>query len=127
MDHDPSYASVLSRETPVGDAAVVQSVNPFQLLSNDALFMRFGVANPVPVTVVVTLMLADVVLVSPGALNVSVWLPVVAVMDRFVNVATPEAFVVAVSVPPSVPPPEAIAAVTTTPLLLTAWFDASRN
>src|SRR5439155_19924863 len=45
-------------------------------------------------------------------------LPAVPVIARFVKLATPVPIVVAVRVPSKVPPPVAIAAVTTTP----AWF-----
>jgi hypothetical protein len=48
--------------------------------------------------------------------NRNVRFPAVPVIDRFVNVATPLPFVATVAVPPSVPPPEAITAVTLTPL-----------
>ena len=51
-------------------------------------------------------------------------MPVIA---RLVKVATPLELVVAVSAPPSVPPPVAIATVTTTPLWLTAFPDASSS
>src|SRR5947208_16510437 len=57
----------------------------------------------------------DVAELSPVALKLRVRSPAVPVIDRSVKLATPLAFVVAVSVPPSVPPPVAIAAVTVTP------------
>src|ERR1043165_2870996 len=69
----------------------------------------------------------DVTPVSAGALNANARAPAAPLIERFVNVATPLALVVAVAVPPSVPPPLAIAAVTTTPDWLTALFDASRS
>src|SRR5436190_2229948 len=69
----------------------------------------------------------DVAAVNPAAVKVSVRDPAVPVIERFVHVATPLAFVVAVSVPPKVPPPVAIDAVTTTPAWLAALFDASCN
>src|SRR2546429_10008727 len=53
--------------------------------------------------------------------------PAVPVIARFVKLATPLPFVVAVSVPPSVPPPVAIAAVTVTWAWLTGLPLASRN
>jgi hypothetical protein len=62
----------------------------------------------------VTVMVADVTDVRFGAVNTSACAPL-PVIARFVNVATPLAFVVAVVVPLNVPPPLAIAAVTTTP------------
>src|ERR1051325_6125927 len=68
-----------------------------------------------------TVIVADVVLVSPGEVNCSVRSPSAPEIERSVNVAAPLAFVVAVAVPPNVPPPVAIAAVTVTP----AWADAS--
>ena len=74
-----------------------------------------------------TVTVFDVALVNVPDVNDSVRSPAVPLIDRFVNVATPLEFVVAVSVPPSVPPPDAIAAVTTTPDCDTAAFDASRN
>src|ERR1043166_6281315 len=49
--------------------------------------------------------------------------PVVPLIERSVKVATPLALVVAVTVPPSVPPPDEIAAVTTMPA--TGLLDAS--
>src|SRR3989442_1158111 len=51
----------------------------------------------------------------------------VCVIASLVKAATPVPLVVAVSVPPNVPPPVAIAAVTTTPLWLTALPLASRT
>jgi hypothetical protein len=58
----------------------------------------------------------DVAADNPGAVKVKVRSPAVPVMERLVNVARPLALVVAVVVPPNVPPPVAIAAVTTTPV-----------
>ena len=72
-----------------------------------------------------TVIVPDVAPVSDVALKLRVRAPIVPVIARFVKVATPLAFVVAVSVPPSVPPPVAMAAVTTVPLWLTALPDAS--
>ena len=46
---------------------------------------------------------------------------------RIHKVATPDVLVVAVAVPPSVPPPLAMVAVTTTPLWLTVTLEASRS
>ena len=63
-----------------------------------------------------TVILPDVALVRPVAVKVRVRIPIVPVIARFVKVATPLVLVLAVSVPPSVPPPVAIAAVTTTAL-----------
>ncbi len=65
--------------------------------------------------------------VSPVALRLRVRPPAAPLIDRLVNVATPLAFVVAVAVPPSVPPPVAIAAVTVTPAWLTAFPAPSRS
>src|SRR3989441_987387 len=65
--------------------------------------------------------------VSPVAEKLSVRSPAVPLMDKLVKLATPLPLVVAVSVPPSVPPPVAIAAVTTTPAWLTGLPDPSRS
>ena len=65
--------------------------------------------------------------VSPAALKLNVRSPAVPLIARLVKAATPLPFVVAVSVPPSVPPPVAIAAVTVTPAWLTALPAPSRN
>jgi hypothetical protein len=59
-------------------------------------------------------MLFEVPVAEP-AVNRSVRGPTVPTMARLPNVARPDAFVVAVSVPPIVPPPVAIDAVTTAP------------
>src|ERR1043165_7611242 len=72
-------------------------------------------------------MVFDVTPVKDVALKLNVRDPAAPLIDRFVNVATPLALVVAAAVPPRVPPPLAIAAVTTTPDWLTALFDASRS
>ena len=64
----------------------------------------------------VTSTVADVTPVKPVALKPRVRGPTVPMMDRLVNTAVPAELVVAVAVPPSVPPPEAIAAVTVVPL-----------
>ena len=72
--------------------------------------MPSWVATPAVMEIVV-----DVAAASPEALKLRVRSPTVPVIDRSVKLATPLAFVVAVSVPPSVPPPVAIAAVTVTP------------
>jgi len=61
----------------------------------------------------------EVTLVSPVVAKLSVRSPTVPLMERFVKVAVPLDVVVAVAVPPKVPPPVAIAAVTVTPLWLT--------
>src|ERR1051325_7472291 len=70
----------------------------------------------------VTLMLFDVTETLP-AVKLSFRVPVVPLIERSVKVATPLALVVALKVPPSVPPPDAIAAVTTMPA--TGLLDAS--
>lgn len=69
----------------------------------------------------------DVVLVRPDAVNLRVRAPVVPVIARLANVAAPLAFVVAVRVPPSVPPPVEMDTVTTIPACVTALLAASRN
>src|SRR6185312_12186058 len=63
----------------------------------------------------VTLTPADVAPVRPVAPKVSVRVPAVPVIERLLNVAVPLALVVAVTAPPRIPPPDPIAAVTTTP------------
>src|ERR1043166_9053968 len=75
----------------------------------------------------VIVIVPEVAAVSPVALKLKVRSPATPVIDRFVKLATPLPFVVAVSVPPSVPPPVAIAAVTVTPVWLTALPLASRS
>ncbi len=65
--------------------------------------------------------------VRPVALKLNVRSPIVPLMARSVKLATPLAFVVAVSVPPRVPPPAAIAAVTVTPAWLTRLPAPSRS
>src|SRR5688500_20123210 len=67
----------------------------------------------------------EVAPVSPAALNPRVRLPAGPVIERVVNDATPDALVVAVVVPPRVPPPLAVAAVTVTPLWETGFPQAS--
>ena len=69
---------------------------------------------------VVTFTVPDVAPVSAPALNASVRGPTVPVIVRLVNAASPFWSVTTVSVPPSVPPPEAIEAVTGVPLTVTA-------
>lgn len=69
------------------------------------------------------LMLLEVTEGMPVVLKLRVRLPTVPLIDRLVKIAAPLALEVAVSVPPRVPPPEAIAAVTTIPL--TGLFEAS--
>ena len=65
--------------------------------------------------------------VTPVAEKLSVRAPIVPVITRFVNVATPLALLVAVNVPPSAPAPVAMAAVTTVPLWDTALPAASSS
>src|SRR3989441_312196 len=69
----------------------------------------------------VIVMAVDVTLVSPVAEKLSVRSPAVPLIARLVKDATPLPVVVAVSVPPNVPPPVAITAVTTTPAWLTGF------
>ena len=64
---------------------------------------------------------------SVGTRKFSVRSPAVPVMDRSRKVAAPLTLVIAVSVPPSVPPPVAIAAVPSTPTSLTGLPAASRS
>src|SRR5579885_1517466 len=71
--------------------------------------------------------LFEVAPVRPVDANANVLVPIVPVMERFVNVATPLAFVFTVTVPPSVPPPDAIDAVTPTFCWLTLLPETSRN
>ena len=68
------------------------------------------VAAPAPTVIVV-----DTAPVSPVAEKPSVRSPAAPVMERLVKLASPLPSVAAVNVPPSVPPPVAIAAVTVTP------------
>src|SRR5437773_1629966 len=65
--------------------------------------------------------------VRPVAVKLRVRSPAAPLMERLVKLAVPPAVVVAVSVPPNVPPPVAIAAVTVTPAWLTALPLASRT
>jgi hypothetical protein len=74
-----------------------------------------------------TTTLLDVTPLNDAAVKVSVRGPAVPLIDRLLKVANPLDVVVAVFVPPSVPPPDAIAAVTTTPARLTTAFPASRS
>ncbi len=77
-----------------------------------------------PAVIVMTVELTPV---RPGAEKLSVRSPAVPLIARFVNDATPVPIVVAVRVPPNVPPPAAIAAVTVTPAWLTGLFAPSRT
>src|SRR5881394_779032 len=70
---------------------------------------------------------SDVIEVWPLAAKIRVWVPVAPVMRRPVKVARPSPSVVRVAVPARVPSPDAIAAVTATPLRATSFPDASRN
>jgi len=84
--------------------------------------MLSWVAAPAVIVIVV-----EVAAVSPEALKLNVRSPAVPLIARFVYVATPLPFVIAVAVPPSVPPPVAMAAVTAAPLWLTVLPLASRS
>ena len=75
----------------------------------------------------VTVIVPEVTPATAGALKFTVRSPAAPVMDRLKKIAAPLALVVAVSVPPSVPLPVAIAAVTTVPTWLTAFPAASRS
>ena len=66
-----------------------------------------------------------VAFVKVDDVKLSVRAPAVPAIARFVNVATPLAFVVAVTVPCSVPPPVEIAAVTVVPAVVTVLEFAS--
>ena len=72
-------------------------------------------------------MVPEVTLMRLVAVKERVRSPDVPVIIRLMNGATPEALVVIVTVPPRVPPPEAIAAETSTPAELTALSEASRS
>jgi hypothetical protein len=75
----------------------------------------------------VSVMAPEVIGAMPGALNEIVKLPTGPASERLENVAAPEALVVAVTVPPRVPFPEAIDAVMTSPGTgATGLFDPSR-
>ena len=74
-----------------------------------------------------TVMVPETAGVRPVALKLSVRSPVVPLMERFVKLAVPPEVVVAVSVPPNVPAPVAIAAVTVTPDWLTGLPAPSRS
>jgi hypothetical protein len=63
----------------------------------------------------VMLIAFDTTGVSTPLVNRNVRFPAAPVIDKFVNVTTPLPFVATVAVPPNVPPPEAITAVTFTP------------
>ena len=65
------------------------------------------IASWASVPAVLTLTALDVAVVSPVALKVKVRLPRRPVIERLVKVASPLLLVVAVGVPPSVPPPVA--------------------
>src|SRR6266498_1935159 len=67
----------------------------------------------------------DVALLSPVAWKLNVRGPAVPVIARLVKAAVPFAFVSTTPVPPSAPPPEAIAALTAVPLVSTALPAAS--
>ena len=84
-----------------------------------------SVSCGVPDAVTVTAL--DVAPMSTPELKFRVRPPAVPVMARLKKVATPLALVVAVTVPPSVPPPMASEAVTTVPNWLTALPAASRS
>src|SRR5690242_3336931 len=70
---------------------------------------------------------ADCVEVNPSAENASVWLPVAPPIERSVNAARPLASVGCVVVPPRLPPPDAMAACTATPAVLTSAPLPSRS
>ena len=61
----------------------------------------------------------EVALVRPAEAKLRVRAPTVPLIPRLVKVARPDAFVVAVAVPTSVPPPEAMLAVTWIPATFT--------
>src|SRR5688572_20307593 len=69
----------------------------------------------------------DVVLWTLAAENVTRRVPTVPESTRFANVAAPEASVVCVVVPVSVPPPDDTAAVTATPAVGTGFPWASTS
>src|SRR2546429_9845812 len=68
----------------------------------------------------VSVTVAELTPVSPVAEKLRVRSPAVPVIARFVKVATPVSVVVAVRLPPSGPPPVAVAAGPVTPALLPA-------
>src|SRR5688500_20141354 len=72
-------------------------------------------------------MVPEVAPVSPGAEKLRVRAPITPLIERLVKVASPLALVVAVAEPPRVPPPLAMAAVTTMPACATGWLEASRS
>ena len=72
-----------------------------------------------------TLIAPEVAEASDADVKLSVREPAVPVIERPLNVATPFASVATVCVPPSVPPPLAIATVMFTPERDTGLFDES--
>ena len=98
------------------------NATPLWALPDGAVVSASFVAAPA-----VMVMVVDVADASPVAEKLNVRSPAVPVMARSVKLATPLPFVTAVSVPPRVPPPVAIAAVTVTSLWLTALPLASRT
>src|SRR5438477_392173 len=95
---------------------------PLWALLDGWVVMLTWVAAPAVMVIV-----PDVAELSPVALKLRVRSPAAPVIDRFVKLAAPFAFVVAVSVPTSVPPPVAIAAATVTPAWLSGLRLASRT
>jgi hypothetical protein len=75
----------------------------------------------------VVVIVPDVTWVSPGEVNRIVLAPTVPLIARLVNVASPDASVLTVNVPSSVPPPVAITAVTGIPLCETGLLLTSRS
>src|SRR5947207_802423 len=73
----------------------------------------------------VRVMVPEVAAVRPAAEKLSVRAPTFPWIVRVLKVARPLAFVVAVVVPPSTPPPVAMAAVRTTPDCATGVLDPS--
>src|SRR3989441_733693 len=123
-------------------ATVIFPVNPVAVLPlpSSALTWTAGVIAAPAVVVVgctentscvaapaVTVMVPEVTALSPVAPKVRVRSPTVPVIARFVNVASPLTFVVAVRAPPRPPAPVAMAAAPVPPDWLTAFPAPSRS
>ncbi|MBK8006655.1 MAG: hypothetical protein IPK12_22955 [Gemmatimonadetes bacterium] len=93
----------------------VASSEPLCAVVEGAVVSASCVAVPAPMV-----MVPELTPVRPGALKASVRPPELPLMARSVKLATPLALLCWVSVPPSVPPPVAMAAVTGTPACATA-------
>ena len=107
----PDWLTSLPPESLSRTAGCCANATPFCAEPDGCVTITNWVAGPA-----VRLIVFEVAGVRPPEVNSSVRSPIVPVIDKPANVATPDPSVATGVVPPNTPPPDAIAAATLTPV-----------